>query len=77
MSQYEYEKTKSLMMLPTGIVLIQDEKFKKWTEMYARDNNFFFKNLAPVVLRLFELDAPFDDTENQPWVMKPSWDESA
>ncbi|KAL5603606.1 hypothetical protein FOVSG1_006356 [Fusarium oxysporum f. sp. vasinfectum] len=74
-AQYEDKATKSLMMLPTDMVLIQDKKFRPYVEMYAKDNNAFFKDFSAVILRLFELGVPFaEGTENQRWTFKPTWD---
>ncbi|KFA64158.1 hypothetical protein S40285_00806 [Stachybotrys chlorohalonatus IBT 40285] len=76
-AQYEDKKTKSLMMLPTDMVLVQDKKFKPWVEKYAKDNDAFFADFSAVVLRLFELGVPFaEGTENSRFVLKPTWDES-
>ena len=75
--QYEDKTTKSLMMLPTDVVLTKDKSFRPWVEKYAKDNNMFFKDFSAVVLKLFELGVPFaEGTENQRWVLKPTWDES-
>ena len=41
--QLEDSKTKSLMMLPTDYVLVQDKSFKKWTKAYADDEELWFK----------------------------------
>ncbi|KAI6786027.1 uncharacterized protein J7T54_006366 [Emericellopsis cladophorae] len=73
--QYEDKTTKSLMMLPTDMVLVQDKKFKPWTEKYAKDNEAFFKDFSNVVLKLFELGVPFAESSER-WTMKPTWDES-
>ncbi|KAG6276990.1 heme peroxidase [Claviceps purpurea] len=73
--QYEDAKTKTLMMLPTDMVLVQDKKFKPVTEKYAKDNALFFRDFSAVVTKLFELGVPFaEGTEH--WTMKPTWDES-
>ncbi|PHH74228.1 hypothetical protein CDD82_5039 [Ophiocordyceps australis] len=76
--QYEDKKTKSLMMLPTDMVLVQDKKFKAWTEKYAKDNEAFFNDFAAAITKLFELGVPFggEDGEKQRWSLKPTWDES-
>jgi cytochrome c peroxidase len=72
-AQYEDKSTKSLMMLPSDIALIEDKKFKPWVEKYAKDNDAFFKDFSDVVLRLFELGVPFaQGTENQRWTFKPT-----
>jgi cytochrome c peroxidase len=75
--QYEDEKTKSLMMLPTDMVLVQDKGFKPYVEKYAKDNALFFEDFSAAVTKLFELGVPFGkDIENQRWTMKPTWAES-
>ena len=74
--QYEDNTTKTLMMLPTDMVLIQDKKFKPFVEKYAKDNDAFFKDFSNVVTRLFELGVPFAQGTEQ-WTMKPTWDESS
>ncbi|PHH67258.1 hypothetical protein CDD81_3027 [Ophiocordyceps australis] len=76
--QYEDKKTKSLMMLPTDMVLVQDKKFKPWTEKYAKDNEAFFNDFSAVITKLFELGVPFEagDADKQRWSLKPTWDES-
>lgn len=40
--QFE-DSTGKLMMLPTDIVLIQEPSFRKWVEVYAKDEDKFFK----------------------------------
>ncbi|CAE6424889.1 unnamed protein product [Rhizoctonia solani] len=56
--QLEDKSTKSLMMLPTDMVLVQDKKFKPWVQKYADDKELFFKDFSEVVNRLFELGVP-------------------
>jgi len=53
--QYTDAKTKTLMMLPADIVLIQDSKFKKLVETYANDNARFLKDFAVAFQKLEEL----------------------
>ncbi len=74
-AQYEDKTTKSLMMLPTDYVLIQDRAFKKWVQTYAKDNDQFFKDFSAVVTTLFELGVPFAEGTER-WNLKPTWDES-
>lgn len=52
--QYE-DPTGELMMLPSDLVLIQDEKFRPWVEKYAKDDKLFQKDFAEVVGKLFGL----------------------
>ncbi|GMH68612.1 hypothetical protein TrST_g11999 [Triparma strigata] len=56
--QYE-DKTGNLMMLPSDIALIQDPEFKKVVEIYAKDEDAFFKDFASAFSRLLELGVPF------------------
>ncbi|KAF2399308.1 heme peroxidase [Trichodelitschia bisporula] len=69
--QYEDVSTKTLMMLPTDMVLTKDKGFRPWVEKYAKDNDAFFKDFSAVVLRLFELGVPFTVAEDQRWTFKP------
>lgn len=69
--QYEDKKTKSLMMLPADMALVQDKKFRYWVEKYAADNDLFFKDFSAVIVRLFELGVPFPEGTER-WVFKTS-----
>jgi len=51
--QFE-DKTGDLMMLPTDISLIQDDKFRPWVEKYAKDEELFFKDFAKAWTKLQE-----------------------
>ena len=75
-AQYEDKTTKSLMMLPTDMALIQDKKMLPYVQKYAKDNDAFFKDFSAVVLKLFELGVPFAEGSSH-WTMKPTWDESS
>lgn len=52
--QYE-DGTKSLMMLPSDLVLIQDEKFNEYVKMYAQDEDKFNKDFSIAFQTLEEL----------------------
>ncbi len=41
--QLEDKKTRSLMMLPTDYVLVQDKSFKKFAKQYADSQDLWFK----------------------------------
>jgi len=43
------------MMLPADLVFIQDPEFKKYAEMYAKDQDLFFKDFAVAFQKLEEL----------------------
>jgi cytochrome c peroxidase len=59
--QYEDNSSKSLMMLPTDMALVQDGEFKKYVELYAKDSQAFFKDFSDVCVKLFELGVPFKE----------------
>lgn len=69
--QLEDKKTKSLMMLPTDYVLIQDKGFMPWVKKYAKDNDAFFNDFAKVVTTLFELGVPFAENAES-FTLKPT-----
>ena len=52
--QYE-DEGKTLMMLPTDLVLIQDDEFKKYVSMYAKDQAKFFADFSKAFNKLEEL----------------------
>ncbi|CZS94375.1 probable ascorbate peroxidase [Rhynchosporium agropyri] len=69
--QLEDKTTKSLMMLPTDIALVSDKAFKKWVEVYAKDNDRFFKDFSAVCVKLFELGVPFAENAEK-YTFKPT-----
>lgn len=50
--QFE-DPTGELMMLPSDIVLLQDNSFRKWVEYYAKDDATFQQDFASTVGKLF------------------------
>lgn len=67
--QYEDKKSKKLMMLPADMALVQDKAFRKWVEVYAKDQDAFFRDFSAVVTKLFELGVPFKEGTEK-WVFK-------
>ncbi|KAH7889082.1 heme peroxidase [Phlebopus sp. FC_14] len=68
--QYQDQKTKSLMMLPTDYVLSQDKSFKKYAKAYADDNELFFKDFSAAFAKLLELGVPTQQfVTSEPWIM--------
>ena len=51
-------------MLPSDIAMVQDPEFKKYVEMYAKDEDLFFKDFAKAFAKLLELGVPF---AAKPW----------
>jgi cytochrome c peroxidase len=52
--QYQ-DKSGDLMMLPADLALVQDPAFKKYVELYAKDEKLFFKDFAAAWIKLLEL----------------------
>lgn len=52
--QYEDPKGR-LMMLPTDLELRDDPEFRKWAELYKKDEEAFFKDFAAAFKKLTEL----------------------
>lgn len=57
--QYE-DKTGNLMMLPSDLWLIEDPEFRKYVELYAKDEAAFFKDFAAAFGKLLELGVKFN-----------------
>lgn len=57
--QYVDNKTSSLMMLPSDLALINDKSFRKYVDLYAKDQSLFFKDFAATFQKLEELGVPF------------------
>lgn len=55
------------MMLPSDMALVKDKSFKKYVDIYAKDNDAFFKDFAAVVTKLFELGVPFKEDAEKIW----------
>ncbi|KAL4545135.1 hypothetical protein Ndes2526B_g02249 [Nannochloris sp. 'desiccata'] len=47
------------MMLPTDIALRDDRKFRKFVDLYAKDEEKFFSDFAAAFGKLIELGVPF------------------
>ncbi|MCJ1319184.1 heme peroxidase [Xylographa vitiligo] len=61
--QFQDVTSKSLMMLPTDMALVQDKEFKKHVERYAKDDQVFFAEFRDVMVKLLELGVPFQSKE--------------
>ncbi|KAF9010765.1 heme peroxidase [Cyathus striatus] len=73
--QLEDKRTKSLMMLPTDYVLVQDKSFKRYAKEYADDQDKFFRDFSKVVATLFELGVPRTQfVTEEAWIL-PTVDE--
>lgn len=68
--QYTDKTTKTLMMLPSDMALVEDKVFKPHVQRYAADVNVFFKEFSDVICKLFELGVPF--TQEERFTFKPS-----
>lgn len=54
-----------LMMLPTDMALVGDDKFRKWVELYAADKETFFSDFAAAFAKLLELGIKRDSKTGQ------------
>ena len=63
--------SKSLMMLPTDMALVQDKEFKKHVERYAKDDQVFFAEFRDVMVKLLELGVPFQSKEEDRLILQP------
>ena len=62
--QFE-DATGKLMMLPSDMVLILDPEFKKYVELFAKDEDAFFREFSKAFAKLLELGVPF--AAIKPW----------
>jgi cytochrome c peroxidase len=53
------DQTGQLMMLPTDLALIEDPAFKKYVDLYAKDQKKFFEDFSAAFNKLLELGVPF------------------
>ena len=52
--QYE-DPTGEIMMLPADMALIEDPKFRKYVELYAKDEDLWFKDFSKAFSKLLHL----------------------
>jgi len=57
--QFEDAKTKKLMMTPADLAFVNDPQFRKYVELYAKDNERFRKDFAAAFSKLLELGVKF------------------
>ncbi|KAG7363815.1 hem peroxidase [Nitzschia inconspicua] len=55
--QFE-DSTGKLMMLPVDLTLVAEPAFRKWVEIYAKDEDKFFKDFAAAFAKLLALGVP-------------------
>lgn len=60
--QYEDKESGQLMMLPADMALLWDKKFKKWVDIYAKDEERFFADFSAAWTKLMELGVNFPET---------------
>ena len=61
--QFQDLGSKSLMMLPSDMALVRDESFKRWVELYTRDDQRFYGDFRDGFVKLLELGVPFEREE--------------
>lgn len=60
------------MMLPTDMVLVQDEAFRKHAEVYAKSTEKFYEDFGEVFAKLLELGVPFKESQEK-WTLTPTF----
>lgn len=61
--QYVDKNNNDVMMLPAEIAMHSDKEFKKYFDLYAKDEQKFFEDFAAVFKKLLELGVPFKGDE--------------
>jgi|ERR1712137_35681 len=56
--QYTDKETETLMMLPSDMALRTDPGFRKYAELYAKDQEVFFKDFSAAFAKLVSLGCP-------------------
>lgn len=69
--QYE-DPTGDLMMLPADMCFVEDPKFKKWVQIYAKDGDRFEKDFAKAFQKLTELGVPSQNSSYTPYIFLTS-----
>lgn len=69
--QYVDKNNTDVMMLPAEIAMLNDKEFKKYIELYAKDEQKFFEDFAAVFKKLIELGVPFKGDEKE-YKFKPT-----
>ncbi|CAK9437973.1 uncharacterized protein LODBEIA_P23510 [Lodderomyces beijingensis] len=59
--QYEDDATNKYMMLPTDYSLKQEDYFRKYVEIYAKDKKQWFDDFAPAFARLLALGITYPE----------------
>jgi catalase (peroxidase I) len=52
------DSKKELMMVPADMAMVQDKEFKKYVELYAKDENAWRNDFAKAFAKLIELGVP-------------------
>jgi cytochrome c peroxidase len=66
--QYVDAKTETLMMLPSDLALIQDSGFKKYVELYSKNQDKWFDDFSKAFAKLLELGCSGNVLSNTPVV---------
>ena len=69
--QYEADGG-ALMMLPSDLALIEDAAFKRWVEVYAKDESRFFADFAVAFRKLTELGFKPEEAVKRKLANRPS-----
>jgi catalase (peroxidase I) len=62
----------SLMMLTTDMALTTDKSFRKHAEVYAKDQDTFFRDFAAAFGKMLENGVPVANFKSEPMLLKTS-----
>ncbi|SCU79939.1 LAMI_0B00210g1_1 [Lachancea mirantina] len=65
----QYNAKGGIMMLPTDYALVQDPKYLKYVQKYAKDQDAFFSDFRDIYVKLLESGIDFDESI-EPFVLK-------
>ncbi|KAI9018021.1 heme peroxidase [Phycomyces nitens] len=63
--QWVSKENPDVMMLPAEIYMYNDKEFRKYFELYAKDQDKFFEDFAKAYKKLIELGVHFDDSDKE------------
>ncbi|KAI5953471.1 CCP1 [Candida jiufengensis] len=67
--QYQDDETNELMMTPSDMTLKEYPEFLKYTKIYAKDQDAWFRDFAPAYTKLLELGITYPE-DQKPMVFK-------
>lgn len=63
--QFVDKNNPDIMMLPAEIAMYNDKEFRRYFELYAKDQDKFYEDFAKAFKKLIELGVPFKGDEKE------------